>query len=180
MISDGTIQKLMAEQRIVIDPEPEPKAYQPASIDFKLDNEFGIMDTHLLSYIDPSEGTQGYTRTVKADEFYLHPGEFVLASTYEWVEVPKDVIAQVNGKSSLGRMGLLVHATAGFVDPGFKGRITLELSNVANLPIKLTYRMYICQLVFMFLDKSCLRPYGSSGLGSKYQEQQRVTAALGQ
>lgn len=178
MLSDGTIKKLLRQKRIVIEPTPNDSSIQPASVDLKLDSKFAIMSSHEYPYIDPAAGTKHQTGVVETEEFFLHPNEFVLANTLEWVEIPRDIVAQVDGKSSLGRMGLLVHATAGFIDPGFKGRITLELSNVATLPIRLTYQMFIAQLTFLYLDKPAERPYGSKGLGSKYQGQREVSAAL--
>lgn len=176
MLSDGTIRRLLRTKHLVIDPAPLNQAFQPASVDLSLDDTFLVMDTHLISHIDPREPA-AYTRRVQTPEFYLHPGEFVLASTYERVEIPADLICQVNGKSSLGRRGLLIHATAGFVDPGFKGKITLELSNVSTLPILLTVHMLIAQVTFMYLDKPAERPYGTVGLGSKYQNQDSVQSA---
>lgn len=177
MLSDGTIRKCLREKRLVITPEPMDRDIQPASIDVRLDKYFARLDHHGFGFIDPVEGTEGHTIKFEAEATYLRPGDFLLGTTIEHVEIPRDMICQVNGKSSLGRMGLQVHATAGFVDPGFKGNITLELSNVATIPILLTMDMRIAQLTFMWLDRPAERPYGTPGLGSKYQNQESVQAA---
>lgn len=177
MLSDGTIRKLLHNKDLVIDPAPMDTDIQPASVDVRLDSAFARLDHHGFGFIDPIEGAEAHTVKFESEAFYLRPGDFILGSTIERVEIPKDLICQVNGKSSLGRMGLQVHATAGFVDPGFKGNITLELSNVATLPILLRKDMRIAQLTFMYLDKPALRPYGTPGLGSKYQNQESVQAA---
>lgn len=179
MLSDGTIRRMLRDKKLVIDPKPDDERIQPASVDVLLDNEFILTNTHGIGFIDPQKGMENGRKISGASELYLHPGEFILGSTFEWVEIPNDVICQVNGKSSLGRMGLLVHATAGFVDPGFKGRITLELSNVATLPILLRPGMKIAQLTFMYLDRPSERPYGHPDLKSKYQNQITVRGASG-
>ena len=151
---------------------------QPSSIDVRLDRFFRVFDNHKYPHIDPAVEQADLTREVEpeGDEpFVLHPGEFVLGSTYEVVTLPDDIAARVEGKSSLGRLGLLTHATAGFVDPGFSGHVTLELANVATLPIKLYPGMKIGQLCFFRLSSSSQHPYGSQKYGSRYQGQRGPT-----
>jgi len=151
---------------------------QPSSIDVRLDRFFRLFDNHKYAYIDPREEQPDLTRVVEvaADEpFVLHPGEFVLGSTWEVVSLPDDIAARVEGKSSLGRLGLLTHATAGFVDPGFTGHVTLELSNVATLPVTLWPGMKIGQLCFIKMSSPSEHPYGSSVYGSRYQNQRGPT-----
>ena len=151
---------------------------QPSSIDVRIDRFFRLFDNHKYSVIDPSEEQPELTHLVevKPDEaFVLHPGEFVLASTYEMVTLPDDVAARLEGKSSLGRLGLLTHSTAGFIDPGFSGHVTLELSNVATLPIKIWAGMKIGQLCFFRLSSAAEHAYGSERYGSRYQGQRGPT-----
>lgn len=153
---------------------------QPASIDVRLGAEFRIFDNHRYECIDPTVEQLHMTSLVAVPEegaFVLHPGEFVLASTLEQVTLPDDLAARLEGKSSLGRLGLVVHSTAGFIDPGFTGHVTLELSNVANLPIRLRPGMKIGQLCFVRLSSPAVVPYGSPGLGSRYQGQRGPTAS---
>ncbi|MEY2826030.1 MAG: hypothetical protein RLZZ122_394, partial [Actinomycetota bacterium] len=153
---------------------------QPSSIDVRLDRFFRLFDNHKYPFIDPREQQDELTRFVEvaSDEaFILHPGEFVLGSTYEYVSLPNDIAARLEGKSSLGRLGLLTHSTAGFVDPGFQGHVTLELSNVATLPIKLWPGMKIGQLCFFQLSSPSENPYGSEKYGSRYQGQRGPTAS---
>lgn len=151
---------------------------QPSSIDVRLDKFFRVFDNHKYPHIDPAADQSDLTREVevKSDEtFVLHPGEFVLGSTYEVVTLPDDIAARLEGKSSLGRLGLLTHSTAGFIDPGFSGHVTLELANVATLPIKLYPGMKIGQLCFFRLSSPAENPYGSSKYGSRYQGQRGPT-----
>src|SRR3954467_4945295 len=151
---------------------------QPSSIDVRLDKFFRLFDNHKYPVIDPSQDQPELTRLVEVDvgeSFVLHPGEFVLGSTYEAVTLPDDVAARLEGKSSLGRLGLLTHSTAGFIDPGFSGHVTLELSNVATLPIKLWPGMKIGQLCFFRLSSPAEHPYGSEKYGSRYQGQRGPT-----
>lgn len=179
ILSDRDIRSGIDVGRIVIDPF-DPVMIQPASIDVRLDRYFRLFDNHKYPHIDPSEDQPELTRLVEtaADEaFVLHPGEFVLASTLERVALADDIAARVEGKSSLGRLGLLTHATAGFVDPGFSGHVTLELSNVATLPIKLWPGMKIGQLGFFQLSSPAEFPYGTSQRGSHYQGQRGPTAS---
>ena len=163
--------------RIKLDPY-DPDMVQPSSIDVRLDRYFRVFENHRYPHIDPAADQPDLTRAVEpeADEpFILHPGEFVLGSTYEQVTLPDDVAARLEGKSSLGRLGLLTHSTAGFIDPGFQGHVTLELSNVATLPIKLWPGMKIGQLCFFRLSSPAEEPYGSARHGSRYQGQRGPT-----
>ena len=179
LISDRDIRREIDEGRIGLDPY-DPAMLQPASIDVRLDRFFRLFDNHKYPFIDPAAEQPELTRLVEVDAsepFILHPGEFVLGSTYEQITLPDDVAARVEGKSSLGRLGLLTHATAGFVDPGFSGHVTLELSNVATLPIKLWPGMKIGQLCFFQLTSPAEHPYGSSEYGSHYQGQRGPTAS---
>lgn len=151
----------------------DPDLIQPASVDVRLDRLFRIFNSHRHSHIDPGHRQEGLTELVRVAEegFTLHPGEFVLGSTIERVTLGPGLAARLEGKSSLGRLGLLVHSTAGFIDPGFSGHVTLELSNVNTLPIKLWVGMKIGQLCVLRLSSPAARPYGSTGLGSRYQGQ---------
>ena len=179
LLSDRDIRAELDSQRIVLDPY-EPAMIQPSSIDVRLDRYFRLFDNHKYAHIDPAEDQPDLTRLVEVDgmePFILHPGEFVLGSTYEAVTLPDDVAARLEGKSSLGRLGLLTHSTAGFIDPGFTGHVTLELSNVATLPIKLWPGMKIGQMCFFRLSSPSEHPYGSSVYGSRYQGQRGPTAS---
>lgn len=179
LLSDRDIRAQIDAGRVVLDPW-EPAMVQPSSVDVRLDRYFRLFDNHKYPVIDPAQDQPDLTRLVEveADEsFVLHPGEFVLGSTYEQVTLPDDIAARVEGKSSLGRLGLLTHATAGFVDPGFTGHVTLELSNVATLPIVLHPGMKIGQLCFFQLSSPAEHPYGSSTKGSHYQGQRGPTAS---
>ena len=158
----------------------EPSMLQPSSVDVRLDRYFRLFDNHKYPVIDPAAEQPDLTRLVEVEPdepFVLHPGEFVLGSTYERITLPDDIAARVEGKSSLGRLGLLTHATAGFVDPGFSGHVTLELSNVATLPIVLHPGMKIGQLCFFQLSSPAQHPYGSATYGSHYQGQRGPTAS---
>jgi dCTP deaminase len=177
VLSDGTIARLVAEGRIRIDPW-EPTHVQPASVDLRLGDTFRVFHNHRVTSIDLREPPANLTEEVRVadgDAFVIHPGEFCLGRTEEWVELPGDVVARIEGKSSLGRLGLIVHATAGFIDPGWKGTLTLELNNLTRVPIKLYPGLLIAQLSFMALDAPALRPYGSAELGSHYQGQREAT-----
>lgn len=177
LLSDRDILAEIESKRVVIEPY-EPSMIQPSSIDFRLDRYFRVFENHRYPHIDPAVDQSDLTRVVEAEgdePFILHPGEFVLGSTFEVVSLPDDVAARVEGKSSLGRLGLLTHATAGFVDPGFSGHVTLELANVATLPIKLYPRMKIGQLCFFRLSSPAEHPYGSEKYGSRYQGQRGPT-----
>jgi dCTP deaminase len=174
ILSDRTIRALLAEGRIVIDPLDEAHI-QPASVDVRLGDTFLAFQRHITAEIDPWTTHESLMETVvvaPGGSFILHPGEFVLGTTLERLTLPDDIVARIEGKSSLGRLGLLIHATAGFVDPGWtSGQITLELSNVAPLPIRLRPGMRIAQFSFIRMDAPAERPYGHPSLGSKYQGQ---------
>ena len=179
ILSDHTISEYLADGRIVVSPLGDG-CVQPASIDVRLDKHILVFRNSRRPYIDVRQDISDMTEMEIACEeqpFILHPGEFVLASTLEHVEVPDDLVARLEGKSSLGRIGLLIHSTAGYVDPGWKGNLTLELSNVANLPITLYPQMRIGQISFAKLTTPADVPYGSPELGSKYQHQTLPTAS---
>ena len=173
VLSDRTIKQELAEGRIVIDPLGEG-CIQPASVDLLLDRTILRFRPERYSLIDISEELSDLTEPVEITDpapYVLQPDEFVLASTIEYVELPDDIVARLEGKSSLGRLGLLIHSTAGYVDPGWKGQLTLEISNVAGVPITLYYGMKISQISFLRLSTPADSPYGSSKLRSKYQSQ---------
>ncbi len=177
LLSDRDIKAEVDAGRVSLEPY-EADLVQPSSIDVRLDRMFRVFENHRYPHIDPAEEQPELTRMVqpKGDEpFILHPGEFVLGSTYEVVTLPDDIAARLEGKSSLGRLGLLTHSTAGFIDPGFSGHVTLELSNVATLPIKLWPGMKIGQLCFFRLSSPSEHPYGSAVYGSRYQGQRGPT-----
>jgi dCTP deaminase len=177
ILSDRTIREELAAGRIVIDPLDEGSV-QPSSVDLRLDRLFRVFLNHTMPVIDVKRDLEDLTRLVEIqpdDAFILHPGEFVLGSTFEMLGLPDDLVARIEGKSSLGRLGLLIHSTAGFIDAGFCGHITLELSNVANLPITLYPEMKIGQVSFLKMTTPADAPYGSSAAGSKYQGQRGPT-----
>ncbi len=177
VLSDGTIRRLVESGRIKIDPW-DPGLVQPASVDLRLGDSFRVFHNHRAAAIDLREPPTNLTEEVVVEDgepFVIHPGEFVLGVTRELVELPDDIVARIEGKSSLGRLGLIVHATAGFVDPGFRGTLTLEITNLTRIPIKLYAGLPIAQLSFMALDKPAERPYGSAELGSHYQGQVAAT-----
>ncbi len=179
LLSDRDIRAEVDAGRIVLDPW-DAAMVQPSSVDVRMDKYFRLFDNHKYPVIDPAQEQPDLTRLVEADPdegFVLHPGEFVLGSTLETITLPDDLAARVEGKSSLGRLGLLTHATAGFVDPGFSGHVTLELSNVATLPIRLWPGMKIGQLCFIRLSSPAQTPYGSAKYGSHYQGQRGPTAS---
>jgi dCTP deaminase len=179
LLSDRDITAELDSGRVVLDPY-DPAMLQPSSIDVRLDRFFRLFDNHKYPVIDPSQDQPDLTRLVEVDPdepFVLHPGEFVLGATYEQVTLPDDIAARLEGKSSLGRLGLLTHSTAGFIDPGFTGHVTLELSNVATLPITLWPGMKIGQMCFFRLSSPALQPYGSGATGSRYQGQRGPTAS---
>jgi dCTP deaminase len=164
-------------QRVAIEPF-DVEMVQPSSIDIRLDRMFRVFENHRYPHIDPSIEQADLTRLIEPegdDPFILHPGEFVLGSTLEVVSLPDDIAGRLEGKSSLGRLGLLTHSTAGFIDPGFSGHVTLELSNVATLPIKLFPGMKIGQLCLFRLSSPADHPYGSEKYGSRYQGQRGPT-----
>jgi dCTP deaminase len=177
LLSDRDIRAEVDNGRVGLEPYDD-EMVQPSSVDVRLDRHFRVFENHRYPHIDPAADQPDLTRSVEpeGDEpFILHPGEFVLGSTYEQVTLPDDVAARLEGKSSLGRLGLLTHSTAGFIDPGFSGHVTLELSNVATLPIKLWPGMKIGQLCFFLLSSPATEPYGSKRYGSRYQGQRGPT-----
>lgn len=179
VLSDRTIREQIAAGKIVIDPLNEADI-QPASVDLHLDAKFLVFRNSRRPYIDVRQSQEDLMELVIIEgdhPFILHPGEFVLASTTERVVLPDDIVARLEGKSSLGRLGLLIHSTAGYVDPGWDGHLTMELSNVANLPITLYYGMKIGQISFLSLTTPAENPYGSHKLTSKYQGQAEPTAS---
>lgn len=179
LLSDRDIRSEVEAGRIVLEPW-DAEMVQPASVDIRLDRYFRLFDNHKYPFIDPAADQPDLTRLVEvaADEpFILHPGEFVLASTYEVITLPDDIAARLEGKSSLGRLGLLTHSTAGFVDPGFSGHVTLELSNVATLPITLWPGMKVGQFCFFRLSSPAEHPYGTGPYGNRYQGQRGPTAS---
>ena len=179
VLSDRDIRAAIEAGEVVIKPY-DPKDLQPSSVDLHLDRRFRVFRNNRYPYIDVRSPQPDLTEmlSVADDEpFILHPGEFVLGQVLEWVELPDNLVSRLEGKSSLGRLGLLIHSTAGYVDPGWKGNLTLELSNVANLPIALYYGMKIGQISFFRMSSAVERPYGSPDLGSKYQGQSEPTAS---
>jgi dCTP deaminase len=176
VLSDGTIKAEIAAGRIVINPYNETLV-QPSSVDVRVDRKFRVFHNQRYPYIDVRQPMDDLTELVEMPDdepFILHPGEFVLGQTLERIKLPDDVVARLEGKSSLGRLGLLIHSTAGFVDPCWEGNLTLELSNVANLPVTIYYGMPIGQISFMRMDAPVERPYGAEA-GSKYQGQAEPT-----
>ena len=177
VLSDGTIRRLVAEGRVKIEPW-DPGMVQPASVDLRLGDSFRVFHNHLAPAIDldaPPERLTELIQVAAGKSFVIHPGEFVLGATLEQVGLPDDVVARIEGKSSLGRLGLIVHATAGFVDPGFVGTLTLEITNLTRIPIILWPGKPIAQLSFMALDRAAERPYGHPDLGSHYHGQVQAT-----
>ena len=177
LLSDQHLSKELESGRLGIEPY-DPEMLQPSSIDVRLDRFFRVFDNSRYTHIDPQQQQDELTTLVEPvddEPFVLHPGEFVLGSTFEKVSLPDDLAGRLEGKSSLGRLGLLTHSTAGFIDPGFSGHITLELSNVANLPITLWPGMKIGQLCLFQLTSAAENPYGSAKAGSRYQGQRGPT-----
>jgi len=179
VLSDRDIRAAIEAGRVVIRPY-DPADLQPSSVDLHLDRSFRVFRNNRYPFIDVRQHQPDLTEMLRIENdepFILHPGEFVLGQTLEWVELPDDLVARIEGKSSMGRLGLLIHSTAGYVDPGWRGNLTLELSNVANLPIALYFGMKIGQISFLALTSAVERPYGSPELGSKYQGQSEPTAS---
>jgi dCTP deaminase len=177
VLSDRAIRRQIEAGRIGIDPY-DPELMQPSSLDVRVDRLFRVFRNSRYPYIDVKQAQEELTELVEVEDgeaFILHPGEFVLGSTLERVTLPDDLVARLEGKSSLGRLGLLIHSTAGFIDPGWDGHVTLELSNVANLPITIYPEMKIGQVSFVQMSEPAERPYGSDALGSKYQGQRGPT-----
>ncbi len=179
LLSDRDIRAELDAKRLGLEPF-DPAMVQPSSVDVRLDRYFRLFDNHKYPFIDPAEDQPELTRLIEVEPdepFILHPGEFALGSTFERVSLPDDVAARLEGKSSLGRLGLLTHSTAGFIDPGFSGHVTLELSNVATLPIKLWPGMKIGQVCYFRLTSPAENPYGSGPYGNRYQGQRGPTAS---
>ena len=179
LLSDRDIRRELTSGRVLLEPFDDAMV-QPSSVDVRLDRFFRLFDNHKYPVIDPAQDQPDLTRLVEVapdEPFVLHPGEFVLGATHERVTLPDDVAARLEGKSSLGRLGLLTHSTAGFIDPGFTGHVTLELSNVATLPITLWPGMKIGQLCFFRLSSPAENPYGSGASGSRYQGHSGPTAS---
>jgi dCTP deaminase len=177
VLSDGTIRRLVQEGRLRIDPW-DPSLVQPASVDLRLGTSFRVFHNHRAHAIDLANPPRDLTEQIKIsldESFVIHPGEFALGATQEWVELPDDLVARIEGKSSLGRLGLIVHATAGFVDPGFAGTLTLEITNLTRVPIVLWPGKPIAQLSLMALDRPAEKPYGHPDLGSHYHGQLDAT-----
>lgn len=177
MLSDKDIKKSLKNKEIQITPLDE-NYIQPSSVDLRVGSDFRVFENHKYSHIDPKAEQNDLTTLVNSSQeepFVLHPGEFVLGTTYEKVTLSNKIVARLEGKSSLGRIGLLIHSTAGFVDPGFSGYLTLELSNVANLPIKIYPEMKIGQISFYYLNSPSVSMYGDKSYGSKYQGQEGPT-----
>lgn len=182
ILSDRDILARLRKGDLVVDPLDDPDLQvQPASIDLRLGHEFLAFRNPHIAYIDPQRASMDeYTERIAIPEggtFILHPGEFVLGSTYERIAIPPDLVARVEGRSSLGRLAIVVHATAGFIDPGFEGHITLELSNLGRVPVALRPRMRVSQIVVHEMKSPSERPYGSPGRGSKYQGQRGPQAS---
>ena len=179
LLSDRDIRAQIESKRVGVEPFAD-SMIQPSSVDVRLDKFFRVFENHKYEVIDPALEQPELTREIIAEDgeaFILHPGEFVLASTYEVITLPDDIAGRLEGKSSLGRLGLLTHSTAGFIDPGFSGHITLELSNVANLPVKLYPGMKIGQLCLIKLSSPAEHPYGSAQYLNRYQGQRGPTAS---
>jgi dCTP deaminase len=177
VLSDGTIRRLVEDGRLKIDPW-DPSLVQPASVDLRLGTSFRVFHNHRAHAIDLANPPKDLTEQIKIgldESFVIHPGEFALGATQEWVELPDDLVARIEGKSSLGRLGLIVHATAGFVDPGFAGTLTLEITNLTRVPIVLWPGKPIAQLSLMALDRPAEKPYGHPDLGSHYHGQLDAT-----
>jgi dCTP deaminase len=177
VLSDATIRELIESGRIKIDPF-DPSMIQPASVDIRLGNSFRVFHNHRIQSIDLADPPRDLTEHVEIDaegQFVIHPGEFVLGRTAELLELPDDIVSRIEGKSSIGRLGLVVHATAGFVDPGFRGTLTLEITNFNSVPIVLRPGLPIAQLSFMALDRPAEKPYGHPDLGSHYYGQIEAT-----
>jgi len=177
VLSDRTIRRLLEEGRILIEPY-DASLLQPSSVDVRVDRRFRVFRNSRYPFINVKEPQEELTELVEVagdEPFILHPGEFVLGSTLERIRLPDDLVGRLDGKSSLGRLGLLIHSTAGFIDPGWDGHVTLELSNVANLPITIYPEMKIGQLSFVELTEPAETPYGAGAIGSKYQGQQGPT-----
>lgn len=175
ILSDKTIKKYLNENKIIIEPLKDDNQIQPSSVDLRLGDEFKVFKVNKKAFINPkTDDMEEYMETVysKNDEpFIIHPNEFALATTNEYVEIPSDLVARVEGRSSIGRLGVTMHVTAGFIDPGFKGKITLEISNIGSLPVALYPGQRVCQIVFETMTTPANKPYGHLDRNSKYMGQ---------
>lgn len=176
ILSDKTIKEYLEEGKIVIDPLKDEQQIQPSSVDMRLGDEFKVFKVIRKPYIDPKdeEDIAEYMESSTVPEgeaFIIHPNEFALATTQEYVKVPDDLVARVEGRSSMGRLGVTMHVTAGYVDPGFEGRITLEISNIGAMPVALYPGQRVCQLVFETMTTPAELPYGHPKRNSKYMKQ---------
>ncbi len=176
ILSDVDIKKYLDEKRIEIDPITDEKQIQPSSVDLRLGNEFKSFRIISKPYIDPLDNTdlESYMESfeiAKDKPFIIHPGEFTLATTYEFVKLPDDIVARVEGRSSMGRLGVTMHVTAGYIDPGFEGNITLEISNIGKMPVALYPGQRVCQIVFETMTSPSAKPYGHEDRDSKYMGQ---------
>jgi dCTP deaminase len=177
LLSDRDIKDLIKKGEIIVEPFDE-NLVQPCSLDIRLGNEFRIFESHNIPYIDPKEPDK-YSKLIKCEDYIIiHPGEFVLGRTLEYIKLPNHIAATLEGRSSLGRMGIIIHATAGFVDPGFEGTLTLEISNLSNLPVKLYPGMKIGQLAFYKLSSPCEKPYCGKYKGQKPPESSKLYLEL--
>ena len=176
ILSDVDIKKYLDEKKIIIDPLIDEKQIQPSSVDLRIGNEFKGFKIITKPYIDPYDKTdlESYMEEITIDKnkpFIIHPGEFTLATTYETVKLPDDIVARVEGRSSIGRLGITMHVTAGYIDPGFEGKITLEISNIGKMPVALYPQQRVCQIVFETMTTPAAKPYGHKSRDSKYMGQ---------
>ncbi|MDR0912896.1 MAG: dCTP deaminase [Methanobrevibacter sp.] len=183
ILSDVDIKKYIDDGKICIDPiEDAEKQIQPSSVDMRIGNEFKTFKIVRKPFIDPKDPTDisSYMQSIFIDEgdsFIIHPGEFALATTYEFVEIPDDLVARVEGRSSMGRLGITMHVTAGYIDPGFKGKITLEISNIGKMPVALYPGQRVCQIVFETMTSPSQKPYGHPDRKSKYMNQKHPVSS---
>lgn len=178
ILSDKTIKEYLKKRKILINPLKDEKQIQPSSVDLRLGNEFKVFKVIRKPYIDPkdSEDVSSYMESnivKEGDSFIIHPNEFALATTEEYIKVPDDLVARVEGRSSMGRLGVTMHVTAGFIDPGFEGKITLEISNIGAMPVALYPGQRVCQIVFETMTTPSIKPYGHPDRKSKYMKQTR-------
>ncbi|HIH35083.1 MAG TPA: dCTP deaminase [Methanosphaera sp.] len=176
ILSDIDIKKYLDEGKIEIDPITDEKQIQPSSVDLRIGNEFKGFKIITKPFIDPFDNTdlESYMETIEIKEgepFIIHPGEFTLATTFETVKLPEDIVARVEGRSSIGRLGITMHVTAGYIDPGFEGKITLEISNIGKMPVALYPGQRVCQIVFETMTTPSAKPYGHEDRDSKYMGQ---------
>ena len=175
ILSDKTIKKYLTENKIIIEPLKDDNQIQPSSVDLRLGDEFRVFKVNKKAFINPkNDDMEEYMETIYSNDdepFIIHPNEFALATTNEYVEIPSDLVVRVEGRSSIGRLGVTMHVTAGFIDPGFKGKITLEISNIGSLPVALYPGQRVCQIVFETMTTPANKPYGHTDRGSKYMGQ---------